>query len=93
MYAFSSITFTPAGASGRSGPTLAQALAYYDATGSNTWVQHPAFYSVINNGTQVGRTVAPIHGACLTMRAACKQPAWSETLPDLPCSLHLLLLQ
>ncbi len=69
VYAFSSITFTPAGASGREGPTLSQALAYYEGIGSNPWVQDPAFFDVIGNGTQVRRLCV---GACQTMHAARK---------------------
>jgi hypothetical protein len=65
VYAFTSITFTPAGASGRSGPTLPQALAYYAALGNNTWVQDPAFYDVIGNGTQVGRFCVSHDSSCM----------------------------
>jgi hypothetical protein len=55
VYPFTSITFTPAGATGCFGPTLAQALDYYNSTGLNAWVQLRTFYVVIGAGTQVWR--------------------------------------
>ena len=45
LYAFSAVTFTTAGNTGRTGPSLTQTLASYDTT-ANPWLTDPAFYDV-----------------------------------------------
>lgn len=45
LYAFSSVTFTNATATGRSGPSLANCLSAYD-TGTNPWLTDTSYFNV-----------------------------------------------
>lgn len=51
LYAFTSFTFTNAGATGVSGPTLSNCLTAYN-TGTNTWLNNTAYFNVTRTGFQ-----------------------------------------
>lgn len=52
LYAFTTFTFTNAGATGRNGPTLSNCLSSYD-TASNPWLTNTAFFNVVTQGYQL----------------------------------------
>ena len=51
LYAFTSITFTNATATGRFGPTLGQCTTEY--SGTNPWVTNTAYFNMSNQGIQL----------------------------------------
>ena len=52
LYSFTSATFTPGGASGRNGPTLAQAVSGLTGTGVDAWKNNTAYFNT-SNGIQL----------------------------------------
>jgi hypothetical protein len=52
LYSFTTFTFTNAGISGRTGPSLANCLASYN-TVTNPWLTNTAFFNVITSGYQL----------------------------------------
>jgi len=52
LYSFTTFTFTNAGITGRTGPTLANCLASYN-TVANPWLTNTAFFNVITSGYQL----------------------------------------
>jgi len=51
LYAFTTFTFTPAGATGRNGPTLSAAVSAYTATAP--WVTNTAYFNMTTQGYQL----------------------------------------
>jgi hypothetical protein len=51
LYIFSSITFTPAGYTGRNGPIKSACVSAYSAT--NSWVSNTAYFNMTTNGFQL----------------------------------------
>jgi hypothetical protein len=51
LYAFTSFTFTPAGATGRNGPTLSAAVSAYTATAP--WVTNTSYFNMTTQGYQL----------------------------------------
>ena len=51
-YEFTSFNFTNAGATGRTGPTLAQCLSSYDTT-TYPWLTYPSFFNMVSQGKQL----------------------------------------
>ncbi|KAK9916191.1 hypothetical protein WJX75_009876 [Coccomyxa subellipsoidea] len=52
LFLFSSFTFTPAGAIGRQGPTLAN-LTAFPAYQAQSWTQNPAYLNMTTQGVQI----------------------------------------
>ena len=52
LYSFTSATFTPGAASGRNGPTLAQAVSGLTSTGVDAWKNNTAYFNT-SNGIQL----------------------------------------
>jgi hypothetical protein len=48
LYDFTSATFTPGGKTGRTGPTLAQAISGLTGTGVDAWKNNTAFFNTTN---------------------------------------------
>lgn len=51
LFTFTSFTFTNAGAEGRTGPSLSQALASYNTT-TYTWLNNTAYFNIVDPGIQ-----------------------------------------
>ena len=51
LYAFTTFTFTPAGATGRNGPTLSAAVSAYTATAP--WVTNTSYFNMTTQGYQL----------------------------------------
>jgi len=51
LYAFTSITFTPCGSTGRTGPILSQCVSTY--SGSNSWVSNTSYFNMTVQGYQL----------------------------------------
>jgi len=51
LYAFTTFTFTPAGATGRNGPTLSAAVSAYTATAP--WATNTAYFNMTTQGYQL----------------------------------------